>query len=76
MDTTINISQLGIRMLAMQMLLDQLEQCRVAITEDCETVTLLDGEEHDAVSMLRETAGSIVKAANEIAASVEMATAH
>jgi hypothetical protein len=76
MDTTINISPLGVHMLAIRMLLDQLDQCQLAVAHDCETVTLLDGKEHDAVPMLRETAGSIAKAADELADIVEMATAH
>ena len=54
------------------MLLDQFEQCRAALADDHERVTLLDGKDHDAVTALREMASSLVKVAYEIEAMTAM----
>jgi hypothetical protein len=64
--TTIEISTMGVHMVAMQMLITQLEACRAAVADGRETVTLLDDEVYDAVATLRETADSMVKVAGEI----------
>ena len=56
------------RILAMRMLLDQLQTCSAAIARDYHRVTLLDGKDHDVLRAWRETADSLLKVANEIAA--------
>jgi hypothetical protein len=75
-DKVINISPLGIEMLVMFMLLDQLEQCRVAAADDHATVVLGDDRAHDTVETLRVTANGLVKAADRIAAMIAAGTAH
>jgi len=63
----IQTSEIGQLMRAANMLLGQLERCCAAVADDCEMVTLLDGNVRNAVDELRTTASSLAKVANEIA---------
>ena len=68
MSEMLNISPMGVQILAMHMLVNQLDECRAALADDCEMVTLGDGKLHDAIGELRRTAHSLTKVANEIVA--------
>ena len=53
------ISAIGQKILAMRMLLDQLETCSAAVARGYRTVTLLHGKDHDVLRAWRETADSL-----------------
>jgi len=62
-DRVINISPMGLKVRGLRMLL---EQCGDALANDCEMVTMGDGESYDALGLLRDTARSLTRTADKI----------